>query len=108
MENLDEKSSDVKSNDADADDDDEKTMDDSPTSNDDDDADAEESTSTTPKAATKDTGKFLKYWGQFHESKVESKIPPGGIPLNFYYSFSPFFSVGVNSAKLQSNSLLKT
>ena len=29
--------------------------------------------------------------GQFHESKVRSKIPPGGIPLNLHRLFSSFF-----------------
>ena len=30
-------------------------------------------------------------WGQFHESKVKSKIPTCGIPLNFNGLFSTFF-----------------
>ena len=32
-----------------------------------------------------------KNWGQFHESKVKSNIPPGRIPLNFDGLFSKFF-----------------
>ena len=33
--------------------------------------------------------------GQFHESKVKCKIPPCGIPLNFYRLFSTFFWLNV-------------
>lgn len=57
MDSRDDKVSDAKRSDTDADaenDDDEKSMDDSPTSNDD---DAEESTSTAPNAAAKSNGK---------------------------------------------------
>ena len=43
----------------------------------------------------------LESRGQFHESKVKSKIPYGGIFLNFNWNFPLFFSQGVKSAQLQ-------
>ena len=47
-------------------------------------------------------------WGQYHESKVRSKIPPGRISQNFEWTFPHLFTLGVNSAQLQSNCFLKT
>ena len=46
--------------------------------------------------------------GPFHESKVKSKIPHGVVFQNFNWNFLLFFSLGVNSAHLQSNCFLKT
>ena len=34
-------------------------------------------------------------WGQFHVSKVQSKIPPGGIPLNSNGLFSTYFWLNI-------------